>query len=139
MSKRTYSTLAGATEDILNKIREDGGKTRAGHSCHNHLRYTSPKSIQSMWTTLAVLLYGLQAAQAVSVYLHPPRNSRSRLAPEDASAALSRHLGLEVFEALRDSSTLDYSAESFVAQGSNNVLLLTIDDADAQGSSITEH
>ncbi|KAJ7139058.1 hypothetical protein C8R44DRAFT_605015 [Mycena epipterygia] len=85
-----------------------------------------------MWTTLAVLLYGLQAAQAVSVYLHPPRTSRSRLAQEDASAALSRHLGLEVFEALRDSSTLDYSAESFVAQGSKNVLLLTIDDADAQ-------
>ncbi|KAJ7760981.1 hypothetical protein B0H16DRAFT_1415034 [Mycena metata] len=86
-----------------------------------------------MWTKLAVVLCGLQAAQAVTVYLSPPQTSlRSNLAPEDASAALSRHLGLEIFEAFRDTSFLDYSEESFVGQGPNNVLLLTLEAADAK-------
>ncbi|KAF7357855.1 hypothetical protein MVEN_00831700 [Mycena venus] len=85
-----------------------------------------------MWP-LAVVLCGLQAVQAVNVYLYPPQISlRPNLAPEDASAALSRHLGLEIFEAFRDASTLDYSEESFVGQGPNNVLLLTLDDVDAK-------
>ncbi|KAJ7502379.1 hypothetical protein B0H11DRAFT_1712528 [Mycena galericulata] len=57
---------------------------------------------------------------------------RPTLAPEDASAALSRHLGLEIFETLRDSSTLDYGEETFVGQGPSNVLLLTLDDADVK-------
>lgn len=89
-----------------------------------------------MWTKLAVVLCGLQAARAVNVYLYPPQTSlRSNLAPEDASAALSRHLGLEIFETLRDSSTLDYSEETFVGQGPSNALLLTLDDVDAKGPS----
>ncbi|KAJ7782388.1 hypothetical protein DFH07DRAFT_790500 [Mycena maculata] len=86
-----------------------------------------------MWTTFAVVLCGLQAAQAVNVYLYPPQTSlRTNIAPEDASAALSRHLGLEMFEVLRDSSALDYSEEMFVGQGPSNVLLLTLDDTDAK-------
>ncbi|KAJ7267669.1 hypothetical protein B0H12DRAFT_119681 [Mycena haematopus] len=86
-----------------------------------------------MWSTLAVVLCGLQAAQAVNVYLYPPQVFlRPNLALEDASAALSRHLGLEIFEAFRDSSALDYSEESFVGQGTNNVLLLTVEDIDAE-------
>ncbi|KAJ7282698.1 hypothetical protein C8J57DRAFT_1296204 [Mycena rebaudengoi] len=86
-----------------------------------------------MWKTLAVVLYGLQATQAVNVYLHPPQTFlRSTLAPEDATAALSRHLGLEIFETLRDGSSVDYSEESFVGQGANNVLLLALDEADAK-------
>ncbi|KAJ6507276.1 hypothetical protein C8R47DRAFT_1315538 [Mycena vitilis] len=86
-----------------------------------------------MWTTFAVVLCGLQAAQAVNVYLYPPQLSlRPNLAPEDASAALSRHLGLEIFEAFRDSSSLDYSEESFVGQGSQNALLLSLDYTDAK-------
>ncbi|KAF7376598.1 hypothetical protein MSAN_00076400 [Mycena sanguinolenta] len=86
-----------------------------------------------MWSTFAVVLCGLQAAQAVNVYLYPPQTFLSpNLAVEDASAALSRHLGLEIFEAFRDSSALDYSEESFVGQGSNNVLLLTVEDVDAE-------
>ncbi|KAJ7075831.1 hypothetical protein C8R43DRAFT_1054067 [Mycena crocata] len=88
-----------------------------------------------IWTTLGVVLYGLQAAQAVNVYLYPPQTFlRSKLSPEDASAALSRHLGLEIFEALRDSSSLDYAEESFVGQGPNDVLLLTLDETDAKVS-----
>ncbi|KAJ7665716.1 hypothetical protein B0H17DRAFT_1019207 [Mycena rosella] len=87
-----------------------------------------------MWTTFTVVLCGLQAAQAVNVYLYPPQMSLpSSFAPEDASAALSRHLGLEIFETLRDGS---YSEESFVAQGPNNALLLTLDEADAKGLSV---
>jgi len=77
-----------------------------------------------------VVLCGLQATQAVNVYLYPPQTFlRSTLAPEDASAALSRHLGLEIFEPLHDNS---YNEESFVGQGPNSALLLTLDDADAQ-------
>ncbi|KAJ7162115.1 hypothetical protein C8R46DRAFT_1177546 [Mycena filopes] len=90
-----------------------------------------------MWTQLAVVLCGLQAVQAVNVYLYPPQtNLRSNLGPQDASAALSRHLGLEIFEAFRDTSFLDYSEESFVGQGPNNVLLLTVDAADAKAIQI---
>ncbi|KAJ6594483.1 hypothetical protein B0H19DRAFT_1095723 [Mycena capillaripes] len=86
-----------------------------------------------MWTPLAVVLCGLQTAQAVNVYLYPPHVSfRSNLGPEDANAALSRHLGLEIFEAFRDTSSLDFNEESFVGQGPKNVLLLTLDDVDAQ-------
>ncbi|KAJ7091989.1 hypothetical protein B0H15DRAFT_834939 [Mycena belliarum] len=86
-----------------------------------------------MWTTLAVVLCGAHAAQAVNVYLYPPQTSlRTNFGPEDASAALSRHLGLEIFETLRDSSALDYSDEYFVAQGPINALLLTLDEADAK-------
>ncbi|KAJ6498776.1 hypothetical protein C8R45DRAFT_979853 [Mycena sanguinolenta] len=86
-----------------------------------------------MWSTFAVVLCGLQAAQAVNVYLYPPQAFPSpNLVVEDASAALSRHLGLEIFESFRDSSVLDYSEESFVGQGGNNVLLLTVEDVDAE-------
>ncbi|KAJ7467130.1 hypothetical protein FB451DRAFT_1137775 [Mycena latifolia] len=86
-----------------------------------------------MWTPFAVVLCGLQAAQAVNVYLYPTQTlPQTFLRSEDASAALSRHLGLEIFETLRDSSVLDYSEESFVAQGPNNALLLTLDEADAK-------
>jgi hypothetical protein len=88
-----------------------------------------------MLPKLLVVLCGLRAAQAVNVYLYPPQISlRPNLALEDASAALSRHLGLEIFEAFRDSSVLDYGEESFVGQGTNNVLLLTLEDVDAKGS-----
>ncbi|KAJ7212957.1 hypothetical protein GGX14DRAFT_445794 [Mycena pura] len=87
-----------------------------------------------MWSTLAVVLYGLLAAQAVDVYLSSPQIFPQTLTPEDASAVLSRQLGLEMFEAmpLRDSSALDYIEDSFVGQGPSNVLLLSLDDADVK-------
>ncbi|KAF8200000.1 hypothetical protein K438DRAFT_1717444 [Mycena galopus ATCC 62051] len=92
-----------------------------------------------MWSTFAVVLCGLQAARAINVYLYPPQLSiRQHLGLEEASAALSRHLGLEMFEAFRDSSILDYSEESFVGKGADDVLLLTMDDVDAKAIRIPE-
>ncbi|KAK7006007.1 hypothetical protein R3P38DRAFT_3040861 [Favolaschia claudopus] len=83
-----------------------------------------------MWSTLAVVLGGLHAAQAVNVYLYPPQPSlHSNLGVEDANAALSRHLGLEIFEPFLDGSAVE---ESFVGQGSDNVLLLSLEDVDAE-------
>jgi len=77
----------------------------------------------------------LQATQAVDVYLSPaPSHLRSTLSPEDASAALSRHLGVEVFEPLRDASDLAHSDDYFVGQGGKNALVLTMDESDVDGA-----
>ncbi|KAJ3503683.1 hypothetical protein NLJ89_g8323 [Agrocybe chaxingu] len=85
-------------------------------------------------TTLCLLLAAAaQAAQAVNVYLSPvPYALHSSLSPEDASAALSRHLGLEVFEPLRDASNLGQDEDLFVGKGPKNVLLLTVEEVDAK-------
>jgi len=53
------------------------------------------------------------------------------LSPADASAALSRHLGLEHYEALLDTSNLGYE-EWFVGQGSKNALLIIVEESDVQ-------
>jgi hypothetical protein len=55
------------------------------------------------------------------------------LSPEDATTALSRHLGLEEFESLRDASDLTHTQENFVGQGAKNVLLVTVEESDANG------
>jgi len=84
-------------------------------------------------SSLGFLLSGLQLSQAINVYLYPPQPFlRSTLSPDDASSALSRHLGLESFEPLRDASTATYSEENFVGQGSSNALLLTLEELDAK-------
>ncbi|KAJ7623534.1 hypothetical protein FB45DRAFT_925936 [Roridomyces roridus] len=88
-----------------------------------------------MWAQFAVVLCGLHAVQAVNVYLFPQSTKsflRPNLAPEDASAALSHHLGLELFDTLRDGSALNYAEQPFVGQGPNNALLLTLEEADAK-------
>ena len=87
---------------------------------------------------LAPLLLGLllsaSLSQAIDVYLSPSSNSlRSSLSPADASAALSRHLGLEQFESLLDASSLGHE-ERFVGQGPKNALLITMEESDVQGS-----
>lgn len=75
---------------------------------------------------------GLQLSRAVEVYLNPHQTFlRSTLEPEDASSALSRHLGVEIFEPFRD-ATLE---EPFVGEGSYSALLLTMDELDAKGMS----
>lgn len=56
------------------------------------------------------------------------------MSPEDASAALSRHLGVEVFEPLRDASDLAHSDDYFVGQGGKNALVLTMDESDVDGA-----
>ncbi|RDB25224.1 hypothetical protein Hypma_007924 [Hypsizygus marmoreus] len=80
-----------------------------------------------------LLLSILQFSQAINVYLNPHSSFlRSSLSPNDASSTLSRHLGLELFEPLRDASNAEYNVESFVGQGPSNALLLTMDEADAK-------
>ncbi|KAK7043213.1 hypothetical protein VNI00_008567 [Paramarasmius palmivorus] len=79
------------------------------------------------------LLSVLHIAEAVNVYLSPePAKLSSQLSPEDASAALSHHLGLEMFEAVPEAMKGVYEQVSFVAQGQRHALLVTIDDADAK-------
>ena len=71
---------------------------------------------------------------AVNVYLSPARPfATSTLSPEDASAALSRHLGLEDFEPLRDMSNYPFDDESFVGQGAKHAVVVTVPEDDADG------
>ncbi|KAF8895742.1 hypothetical protein CPB84DRAFT_1782349 [Gymnopilus junonius] len=80
-------------------------------------------------STLLALSAALQLVQAIDVYLSPPSSLlRSRLSPEQASAALSRHLGLEAFEPFQEWTHYE---ESFVGQGLKNALILAIDQNDA--------
>ena len=79
------------------------------------------------------LLFLASLSQAIDIYLSPSSNFvRSSLSPTDASAALSRHLGLERFEPLLDASNLGQE-EWFVGQGSKNVLLIALEESDLQG------
>ncbi|KAF8160713.1 hypothetical protein B0H34DRAFT_697792 [Crassisporium funariophilum] len=79
------------------------------------------------------LLLSAGFTQAVQVYLSPtPALSRSSLSPEDASAALSRHLGLEAFQPLLDASDIGHQEEWFVGRGSKNALLVTLEDNDVE-------
>jgi len=79
------------------------------------------------------LLLSAGLSQAVNVYLSPsPNFLRSSVSPADASAALSRHLGLEQFEPLQDASNLGHE-EWFVGQGLKNALLITLEESDVQG------
>lgn len=87
--------------------------------------------------SLAFLLSALQLSQAIDVYISPHNSLlRSTLSPQDASSALSRHLGVEVFEPLRDATRGGYNDESFVGKGSYNGLLMTMDEVDVKGSFI---
>lgn len=84
---------------------------------------------------LAILLSAsLHLAHAVHVYLSPaPYFHRSTLSPEEATTALSRHLGLEAFEPLWDASDLTHTEENFVGQGAKNMLLITMEENDVKG------
>ncbi|KAF8647074.1 hypothetical protein AX16_006909 [Volvariella volvacea WC 439] len=67
---------------------------------------------------------------AVQVYLSPRNPSLwGELNPEDATVALSQHLGLESFQRLTDLSGANYE-EAFVGQGADKVLLLSVDEED---------
>ncbi|KAG6879655.1 hypothetical protein C0992_000097 [Termitomyces sp. T32_za158] len=68
-----------------------------------------------------LLLSALQYTCAINVYLNPQLSSNS----------LSRHLGLDLYEPLRDASRSPSNEQRFVGTGSRNVLLLTLDEADA--------
>lgn len=72
---------------------------------------------------------------AVHVYLSPASDFyRSSLSPEDATAALSRHLGLDAYDPIRPSSDSSYNEELFVGKGPKSILLVTVEESDAAGS-----
>uniref|UniRef100_A0A8H8CNH2 Vacuolar sorting protein Vps3844 C-terminal domain-containing protein n=1 Tax=Psilocybe cubensis TaxID=181762 RepID=A0A8H8CNH2_PSICU len=80
----------------------------------------------------AILAACLHFTNAVDVYLSPSAlYLHSDLSPEDASTALSRHLGLEAFEPLWGNSDPVYSEELFVGQGPKSALLVTVEERDA--------
>ncbi|KAG7098287.1 hypothetical protein E1B28_000250 [Marasmius oreades] len=83
--------------------------------------------------SLSLCLSLVRSVQAVNVYLWPSSSSFSpQLSPEDASSALSHHLGLEIYESVRDSFKGMYEQESFVAQDQTNALIVTVDETDAR-------
>ncbi|KAF4567247.1 hypothetical protein EYR40_006244 [Pleurotus pulmonarius] len=76
-----------------------------------------------------LLVSGLQLAKASSLYLSPAVSVvQSEFTPQDTSFILSRHFGLEYFEA-QPKGLLE--EESFVGQGLKNALLLTSSTEDA--------
>ncbi|TFK70623.1 hypothetical protein BDN72DRAFT_870234 [Pluteus cervinus] len=79
---------------------------------------------------VAFVLSAVRLSQAVNVYLTPQQTFfEGELAPDQATSALSRHLGLERFEPLVDISNANYE-EPFVGKGVDNILLLTLDEED---------
>ncbi|KDQ55773.1 hypothetical protein JAAARDRAFT_208550 [Jaapia argillacea MUCL 33604] len=84
------------------------------------------------------LLLGIARAAAVQVYLSPSTAGLlpSTLPPEHATLALSRHLGLELFESIGDTGdgelALGEFFQPFVGQGPRDALLLSIEYADAK-------
>jgi hypothetical protein len=88
---------------------------------------------------LGVLLCGgLQAVQAVRVYMSPAQGFfQAPVSPEEASVALSRHLGLESFESFQEGSPGAYTEESFVGQDAKNSLIITVEETDAGGAHVS--
>lgn len=88
-----------------------------------------------MLALLSLGLLALQPVLGINIYLNPaPLVPRSSLSPADASAVLSRHLGLESFEPFRDGSAANHDGGDFVGQGSQKSYLLTLEESDAEGA-----
>jgi hypothetical protein len=80
--------------------------------------------------SLCLLLAAVISTQAVNVYLSPPRTHlRSAMSPEYASATLSRHLGLEVFEPFHEASHLAFDDTHFIGQGEKNAIVITVEES----------
>ncbi|KAJ3523885.1 hypothetical protein NMY22_g11239 [Coprinellus aureogranulatus] len=83
-------------------------------------------------------LLGLLAASSTLVsagnlYLYPPRSYATGLhSLQDASAAISRHLGLEMFESVNEHSKALQVEEDFVGKPAESYLLLTMSVRDAE-------
>ncbi|KAF9257958.1 hypothetical protein L218DRAFT_1080654 [Marasmius fiardii PR-910] len=83
--------------------------------------------------SLSLCLSLIQSIQAVEVYLWPSYSSLPpQLPPEDASSVLSHHLGLEIYESVRESFKGVYEQGNFVAQEQINALIVTVDETDAR-------
>ncbi|KAJ4490900.1 hypothetical protein J3R30DRAFT_3653999 [Lentinula aciculospora] len=83
---------------------------------------------------LGVLLSTFHFSLAVDVFLSPaPSLLRTTLSPDDASSALSQHLGLELFEVLQDQLRPVYDGPAdFVAAGQKNALVVAMEQSDAK-------
>ncbi|KAJ3767569.1 hypothetical protein FB446DRAFT_321663 [Lentinula raphanica] len=89
------------------------------------------------WLRLGTLFSIFRLSLTVNVYLNPSTSLlRSQLSPEDASLALSQHLGLEQFEFLQDQSRATYQDGSvnFVGAGQKNALIVTMEQLDAEAT-----
>lgn len=72
------------------------------------------------------------------MYFSPPQpHLTSAVSPEYASAALSRHLGLEVFEPFHDVSLLAFDDTHFIGQGEKNAVVVTIEESHARSKSFS--
>lgn len=70
------------------------------------------------------------------MYLSPPRTHlKSAMSPEHASAALSRHLGLEAFESFHEVSHLAFDDTHFIGQGEKNAIVVTAEESYARSKS----
>lgn len=90
-----------------------------------------------MRSTLATVfsLSALRLTQAVDVYLYPNQAGfQGNLLPDVATSTLSHHLGLEQFEPFVEAFNVAQD-ESFIASAPSNVLLLTLDEEDVDGTS----
>ena len=84
---------------------------------------------------VCALLAGI--TRAVDVYLHPASTAVSSLSASQASAALSRHLGLEYQETLGDDFEMNEGLgrpEAFVGRGPGSALLIGVNEEDAAGA-----
>ncbi|KAF5325720.1 hypothetical protein D9611_000406 [Ephemerocybe angulata] len=83
------------------------------------------------------ILLGLLAASttlvnAGNLYLYPQKSYAAGVESlEDASAAISRHLGLDMFEPVSQYSKALLVEEDFVGTAADNYLLLTLNEEDA--------
>lgn len=86
--------------------------------------------------TLCLILATVRNIQAINVYFSPPQpHLASAVSPEYASAALSRHLGLEVFEPFHDLSLLAFDDTHFIGQGEKNAVIVTMEETYARSKS----
>jgi hypothetical protein len=83
---------------------------------------------------LSLLAASATLVSAGNLYIYPPKNYATGLESlEDASAAISRHLGLEIFESVNEDSRALQVEEDFVGKSADSYLLLTMSESDAEG------
>ena len=83
---------------------------------------------------LSLLAASATLVGAGNLYIYPPKNYATGLESlQDASAAISRHLGLEMFESVDENSKALQVEDDFVGTSADNYLLLTMSERDAEG------
>jgi len=105
------------------------------------LRTTTSQASSTLRMVFNVLFTLLAATaplvHAGNLYVYPPKSYAVGVNTlEDASAAISRHLGLDRFEQAHQDSKALLVEEDFVGAGVDNSLLLTMSEVDARGASL---